>query len=75
MLIGPKNLPNHPKMETLLMWVGKQPNEYQSGLGEIGGKKIAEFVNKGGKLLTFNKSAGYAIDVGMLLLAPLLLLC
>lgn len=62
MLIGPKNLPGHPKMDALLMWVGKQPAEYQSGLGSIGAANIEKFVSNGGKLLAFNKSCAYAID-------------
>ena len=63
MLIGPKNIKNDPAIEQMLMWVGKQPEEYQSGLGDEGAAKIREFVEKGGKLLAFNESSLYAIDV------------
>lgn len=62
MLIGPMNCKNSPNVQRLLSYMGTPPAEYQSGLGAEGGKKIAEFVNNGGKLLAVNKSCNYAIE-------------
>jgi len=62
MLKGPKYSANDPKMDTLLMYVGQQAEQYQSGLGSEGALAIKEFVENGGRLLAFNQACDYAID-------------
>ena len=63
MLKGPKYFAGDPRMDMLLMYVGKQPESYQSGLGDKGALAIKEFVEAGGKLLAFNLACDFAIDV------------
>ena len=60
-ILGPANCPNDPVMQRMMQWVGPQPEEYRSGIGLEGARKIAEFVEKGGRLLAFNKSCDFAI--------------
>jgi hypothetical protein len=62
MLKGPKHYKNDPKIDRLLMYIGDQPEEYQSGLGDEGALAIKEFVENGGRLLAFNQSCDFAID-------------
>ena len=62
MLEGPKYQAPGSKVDNMLLWIGKQPEEYQSGLGQEGKECIRKFVEKGGRLLCFNKSCNYAID-------------
>lgn len=62
MLFGPKYFENDPRLDTLLQWVGKQPPQYQSGLGKEGTAAIKSFVQKGGTLLAYNKACDYAIS-------------
>lgn len=62
MLEGPKYQSAGSKLDNMLLWIGKQPEAYQSGLGKEGKEQIAQFVQKGGSLLCFNKACDYAID-------------
>ncbi|WP_458862162.1 M14 family metallopeptidase [Acidaminobacterium chupaoyuni] len=61
MLYGPQYFKNDPQYDNLMLWVGIQPEDKQSALGEEGTKKIAEFVRRGGRLMAFNKACAYAI--------------
>ena len=62
MLKGPKYFEGDPRMDMLLMYVGSQPEKYQSGLGDKGALAIKEFVENGGRLLAFNQACDYVID-------------
>ncbi|MBQ9966041.1 MAG: peptidase M14 family protein [Clostridia bacterium] len=61
-IIGPKYHPEDKHLQRMMGYVGPQPPEYQSGIGPEGAKKIKEFVEKGGRLLAFNKSCDFAIN-------------
>lgn len=60
-IVGPEHCPNDPMAQRMLQWVGPQPEAYRSGVGPDGVRKIREFVQKGGRLLVFNKSCSFAI--------------
>lgn len=61
MLYGPKFFKGTPQYDAMMQYVGKQPPEKESGLGEEGMKAIQQFVKKGGRLLAFNQSCDFAI--------------
>lgn len=61
-LMGPAACPDDPMMKRMMMFIGKQPPEYMSGLGKEGAAKIKEFVEKGGRLLAVNQSCDFAIE-------------
>ena len=64
MLTGPATIPDSdPRKQLFLRFIGDMPPEYQSGLGKDGAAAIKKFVEEGGKLLTFNLSCDYAIDI------------
>jgi len=50
------------RAKMLLQWFGNTiPGQYKSGIGEEGVKEIVEFVKKGGRLITLDKSCDFAI--------------
>lgn len=61
-IIGPKYHPDDPVLKMMMQWVGPQPEEYMSGIGPDGAKKIAEFVENGGRLLALNQACDFAIE-------------
>lgn len=60
MLYGMKHYKNHPKYAGMMQYVGAQPPEKESGLGNEGSRAIADFVNNGGRLLAFSAACGFA---------------
>lgn len=60
MLYGPQHYQDDPRFESMMQYVGKQPPEKQSGLGQEGMDAIRAFVEKGGRLLAFNQSCDFA---------------
>ncbi len=61
-LVGAKYHPDDPMMQRMMQYVGAMPAEYLSGFGPEGAQKIKEYVEKGGRLLAFNKSCDFAIN-------------
>lgn len=61
MLYGPKYYKDTPQFEGMMQYVGQQPPEKESGLGQEGLEAIRAFVENGGRLLAFNKSCDFAI--------------
>lgn len=61
MLYGPKYYKDSPQFEGMMQYVGQQPPEKESGLGQQGLEAIRAFVEQGGRLLAFNKSCDFAI--------------
>ena len=59
-ILGPKYA-NDPRTKMMMQWVGPQPEEYCSGIGPDGAKKIKEFAEKGGRVLAFNYASDFAI--------------
>ncbi len=51
------------RAKMLLQWFGNTiPEEYKSGFGQEGIKKIVSFVNNGGRLVALHKSCDFAIE-------------
>lgn len=62
MLYGVMHYAGSPKFDGMMQYIGKQPPEKQSGLGDEGMNAIRSFVEQGGKLLAFNQSCDFAIE-------------
>ena len=64
-LLGLKECPRgaiHGFIQWLLEFSGPQPVEYQSGFGIAGARAIAEFVERGGRLIAHDKTSNFAIE-------------
>jgi hypothetical protein len=52
-----------PDSERSLRWWSPLPPEYSGGIGEEGGKLLAEWVREGGTAVALNRSTGYLIKL------------
>lgn len=60
LLVGPENMPEKPGARA---WpIPPAPPEYRSGLGKEGAQAVAAFVRAGGRLVTLDTSADWAIS-------------
>ena len=64
-ILGPEEAPPSA-INSWVRWItefgGPQPPEYRSGIGLAGVAALKSFVERGGRLLTFNQSSDFAID-------------